>query len=115
MLLSARNKRLGDYLVGTVVVHERPLEYSSGVGIQYAEQKAASGYEVTLLTPKEFQVIETFLLRLPQLPAEAKDNLAREIVERVSKRIGISPEDRRSPILYLQKVVAEYRNKAGFR
>ena len=115
MLLSSRNKRLGDYLVGTVVVHERPLEYSSGVGIQYADQKAASGYEVTLLTAKEFQFIEAFLLRLPQLPSEAKENLGREIVERISKRIGISPEDRRSPILYLQKVVAEYRNKARFR
>jgi uncharacterized RDD family membrane protein YckC len=115
MLLSSKNKRLGDYLVGTVVVHERPLEYTSGVGLQYVDQKAASGYDVTLLTPSEFQFIETFLLRLPQLPAEAKDNLAQEIVERVSNRIGISPEDRRSPILYLQKVAAEYRNKAGFR
>jgi uncharacterized RDD family membrane protein YckC len=115
MLLSSRNKRLGDYVVGTVVVHERPLENSSGVGFQYADQQAASGYEVTLLTPEEFQFIEVFLLRLPQLPAEAKDKLGREIVERISKRIGIAPEDQRSPILYLQKVVAEYRNKARFR
>jgi uncharacterized RDD family membrane protein YckC len=112
MLLSSRNKRLGDYLVGTVVVHERPFEYSSGVGIQYADQEVASGYDVTLLTPQEFQFIETLLLRLPRLPAEAKDNLGREIVDRISKKIGISPEDRRSPILYLQKVAAEYRNKA---
>ena len=114
MLLSSRNKRLGDYVVGTVVVHERPLEDSSGVGFQYADQQEASGYEVTLLTPEEFQFIEAFLLRLPQLPAEAKDKLGREIVERISKRIGISREDERSPFIYLQKVAAEYRNKALF-
>ena len=101
--------------MGTVVVHERPLENSSGVGFQYADRQAVSGYEVTRLTPEEFQFIEVFLLRLPQLPAEAKDKLGREIVERISKRIGISPEDQRAPILYLQKVVAEYRNKARFR
>src|SRR6266567_4630300 len=36
VLLSSKNKRLGDYVAGTVVVHERPLDQQSVTGWQPA-------------------------------------------------------------------------------
>ena len=39
-LLSAKNKRLGDYVAGTVVVHEKPLSQQAGLGWDFAGQQS---------------------------------------------------------------------------
>jgi len=67
MLISSQNKRLGDFVAGTVVVHENPLADQAKVSWNPTQTAAPSGYDVGQLTPEEFQLIETFLLRRGQL------------------------------------------------
>jgi uncharacterized RDD family membrane protein YckC len=141
-LLSAKSKRLGDYVAGTVVVHERPLARQSDVRWdskperreprrtagsvlnlsptppppeESPQEEKPSGYDVSRLAPEEFQLMEAFLLRRRQLAADVRANMARQIAERVSAKLEISEDDRRAPERLLEALAAEYRNRARFR
>jgi uncharacterized RDD family membrane protein YckC len=114
-LLSSQSKRLGDYVAGTVVVHERPIELAADAqGISNAPEPDVIELPlgVELLTD-EFLLIETFLARRHQLTPEVRAQVAGQIVERLASRLGISPQDRKSPEALLESVVRSYRLTAG--
>ncbi len=114
-LLSDKNKRLGDYVAGTVVVHEKLLEEPGQGQMKYAEAGVASGYDVARVSPEEFQLVEAYLLRRPQLVPNVRARLTQQIVERLAAKLEISPEDQRRPEPLLEKLATEYRNRARFR
>jgi len=60
--VSPQSKRLGDYVAGTVVVHEKPFET---VAPQWdaPAQTSTHQYGASRLTPEEFALVETFLSR----------------------------------------------------
>jgi uncharacterized RDD family membrane protein YckC len=138
MLISSQNKRLGDYLAGTVVVHERPLDQpkpaeSSATQEQpSAEPSVApasmlnlktytpvpkamppvegpSGYDVRRLSVEEFGLVEAFLLRRGQLAPEVRSQLARQIVDRLAPVLQIRNEDRLHPEALIEKLASEYQ------
>ncbi len=113
-LLSSKNQRLGDYVAGTVVVHERPLEERAEVRLSYAEGGGAPRYDVSRLAPEEFQLIEAYLMRRAQLSPEVRFKITRQIVERIAGRLEIPPDDQRRPEPLLERLCAEYRNRARF-
>ncbi len=115
MLLSSKNKRLGDFVAGTVVVHEKPLAEQAKVSWNPAATPAPTGYDVGQLTPEEFQLIETFLLRREQLGTDVRARMARQIADRVAEKLGISQEDRRQCELLLERLANEYRSRAQYR
>ncbi len=115
VLLSSKNKRLGDYVAGTVVVHERPLEDRGQVSVQYAAAGTPSGYDASRLSAEEFQLIEAYLLRRSQLAPDVRLRLTRQIIDRISPNLQISSDDQRRPEPLLEKLAAEYRNLARFR
>ena len=115
VLFSSRNKRLGDFVAGTVVVHEAPLEQQTQVSLRYAEKGAVSGYDVTRLSPEEFQVIEAYLLRRTELSHEVRAQLTRQIVQRIASKLEISPEDQQRPEPLLEELATEYRQRAQFQ
>ncbi len=115
VLLSSKNKRLGDYVAGTVVVHEKPIAEPVRVTQRYSEEGARSGYDATRISPEEFQLIEAYLLRRTQLAPEVRAQLTLQIVERIAGKLELSPEDQRRPEPLLEKLVTEYRNRARFR
>lgn len=115
VLLSAQNKRLGDYVAGTVVVHEKPLEQQVEPRLRYAGAVTASGYDVTRLSPEEFQLMEAYLLRREQLAPEVRGQLTRKIMQRIAPKLGISPDDQRRPERLLERLVTEYRRQAPYR
>jgi len=115
MLFSSQNKRLGDYVAGTVVVHEQPLADKAKVGWTFAEAGIPSEYDVSQLSPEEFQLMETFLLRRQKLGVEVRNSMARQIVLRVSAKLKISAPEGQSPEALLEKLAIEYRNSARFR
>lgn len=143
-LISSQNKRLGDYVAGTVVVHERPLETKSATGWKpapakpapargfstgsvlginpmpaqtapQADPKTPSGYEARLLTAGEFGLIEAYLMRREELVATVRQQMARQIAEKISPRLQIRPEDIARAENLLEKLVIEYRNYAGYK
>lgn len=143
-LISPQNKRLGDYVAGTVVVHERPLEPKAAAGWRPAPAKPASnpafstgsilginpmpsqaareedpqtpsGYDASTLTPAEFGLIEAFLMRREQLEGAVRIQIARQIVEKFASRLQVRPEDLARAETLLEKLAVEYRNQAGYR
>ncbi len=113
MLLSSRNKRLGDYVAGTVVVHETPLERQAEV--RWTAGGHDLGFDVLRISPQEFQLIEAFLLRRSQLAAEVREPMAREIVARLAAKLQIPAGEELHPEPLLEALATEYRNRARFR
>jgi uncharacterized RDD family membrane protein YckC len=143
-LISPQNKRLGDYVAGTVVVHERPLEPKSATGWQPSSPKppskpafatgsvlginplaarqapesarnVPSGYDAGLLTPAEFGLIEAYLMRRDQLDAPVRIQMARQIAEKIAPKLQIRSEDLARSESLLEKLALEHRNQARYQ
>ena len=89
-LLSKQNRRLGDFVAGTVVVHERPLEKIS-VGWTNAPAAAAPALPLgaARLGVEEVRLIEAFLERRNALDYEVRRRMANQIASRVGQAIGL--------------------------
>jgi uncharacterized RDD family membrane protein YckC len=113
-LFSAKSKRLGDYVAGTVVVHEKTAVLEPGVRWDLAASSGSSRYDVSRLAPEEFQLIEAFLLRRNQLAADVRAETGRKIVQRLSASLEFSPEDARNPEALLETLASAYRARARY-
>ncbi len=113
-LLSAKSKRLGDYVAGTVVVHEKPAVLETAVRWDLAASPAGSRYDVSRLTPQEFQLIEAFLLRRNQLGVEVRADTARKIIQRISPRFEFSADDLKNLEALLETLAGAYRARARY-
>jgi len=114
-LLNARNKRLGDYVAGTVVVHEKPVVLEAGSRWDLESSSAASRYEVSRMSPEQFQLIEAYLLRRSQLAASVRAETARKITQRLAAQLELTAEDERTPETLLENLATAYRARARFR
>ncbi len=76
---------------------------------EFAAPGRLSFYDVGRLTPEEFQLIETYLLRKAQLAAPVREQLTQRIMQRFAAKLEISPQDQRRPDELLEKLVMEYR------
>ena len=114
-LLSSQSKRLGDYVAGTVVVYERPIEWTAEAhGTSAGPEPHMIALPVGVrLSADEFLLIETFFARRHQLTPGIRAEVARQIVERLASRLGIAPQDRKSPEALLESLARFYRLTAG--
>ena len=113
-LFSAKNKRLGDYVAGTVVVHEKPAVIETGLRWDLEASPAPSRYDASRLKPEEFQLVEAFLVRRNQLAAAVRAETGRQIVQRLAARLEFSPEDAQQPEPLLETLATAYRSQARF-
>jgi uncharacterized RDD family membrane protein YckC len=111
--ISPQSKRLGDYVAGTVVVHEKPLE---NVTLQWEApaQSSAHHYGANRLTPEEFALIETFLSRRGALEAGVRYDTASGIVRRIESKLTFPPEGKPSAEKLLEELSWERRSTAGY-
>lgn len=98
VLLNRQNKRLGDFVAGTVVVHEKPL---AAIRPEWgvARPQTAARYDLRRLTDGEFQLIEAFLQRRSYLDLGVRDRMSREIAVRIANKLGPAamPDDKPLP------------------
>ena len=113
-LFSTRNKRLGDYVAGTVVVHEKPAVLDAGVPWDSPPTSVGLRYDVTRLKPEEFQLIETFLVRRSQLTPAVRAETGRKILHRLAARLELTAEDSQHPETLLENLATAYRAQARF-
>jgi uncharacterized RDD family membrane protein YckC len=112
--ISPQSKRLGDYVAGTVVVHEKPFET---VAPQWdaREQSTTHQYGANRLTPEEFALVETFLSRRSALEAGVRYDTAAGIVRRIESKLTLPPEGKPSAEKLLEELSYERRSTAGYR
>lgn len=111
--ISPQSKRLGDYVAGTVVVHEKPLETVAPPWDAPASSSTHQ-YGANRLTPEEFALVETFLSRRSALDAGVRYDTAASIVRRIEAKLTLPPE-RPSAEKLLEELSYERRSTAGYR
>jgi uncharacterized RDD family membrane protein YckC len=111
--ISPQSKRLGDYVAGTVVVHEKPFE---SVAPQWdaAAQPMMHQYGANRLTPEEFALVETFLSRRSALDAGVRYDTAAGILRRIEAKLTVPPEKPSAEKL-LEELSRERRSTGGYR
>lgn len=109
--IDKQNRRLGDMVAGTVVVHEVEEQ---GVFYWYGQEKSASApsvaHEVTTLTDQEFQLVETFLARRLDIPNLQRLASAQAIANRMGERLNIPKDRRPSDEAFLEEISRRYRD-----
>jgi uncharacterized RDD family membrane protein YckC len=115
MLLNAKNRRLGDYVAGTLVVHESSddeskIFFNTPTWTEFALHQAAG------LTVQEAELIETFLARRLEIPWEVRQVNSKRIADMVSARLNIPVESRPADNEnFLELMVREFRSRAQYR
>ena len=109
--ISPQSKRLGDYVAGTVVVHEKLLE---SVSAQWTApmQPGMHQFYANRLTPEEFALIETFLSRRNSLEPGVRYDMAAGIVRQIESKL-VLPPDRPPAEKLLEEIADERRSNAG--
>jgi uncharacterized RDD family membrane protein YckC len=95
-LLNRQNKRLGDFVAGTVVVRERSLEEVRpdwGTAPVQPQAQSAPSFNLRLLGDAEFQLIEAFVQRRSYLEASIRQRMAYEIVQKIAGKLGLTPQE----------------------
>lgn len=109
--IDKQNRRLGDMVAGTVVVHEVEEQ---GVFYWYGQEKSASApsvtREVAALTDQEFQLVEIFLTRRLDIPNLQRLSSAQVIADRMGERLHIPKEQRPSDEAFLEEISRRYRD-----
>jgi hypothetical protein len=109
MLCNKRNKRLGDFVAGTLVVHERmdeqPMGYQPGpqssLNLNRLNPAASEPWNdpvagmfpadaVARLSGQDLVVIETFFHRMLDLPMETRAALAYRISGQMAAKMGVT-------------------------
>jgi uncharacterized RDD family membrane protein YckC len=116
VLLSRQNKRLGDFVAGTIVVHEKSLLDAKPVWEPppAAQATSATTFGSERLSPEEFALIEAFLNRRNSLPGDIRFNMAEQIARQIRPKLTLPPGDLLSAEKLLETVVHERRSSASY-
>jgi uncharacterized RDD family membrane protein YckC len=114
MMISRQNQRLGDHLVGSVVVHDKRSEDVRPEWSSSTAQTAASP-ELTKIAPEELVLIETYLQRRLSLEFAVRDATAHEIATRITAKTGIERAPDQSLDEFLETIAKQVRDGARFR
>jgi uncharacterized RDD family membrane protein YckC len=109
-LCSARSKRVGDFLAGTVVIQERsPQTRAPALAMPPALATWAAQLDLSGLTDDLALAIRQYLARYPELRPEAGHALGMDLVQEVAYRTGAPLPYGVPPWAYLQAVLVERR------
>jgi uncharacterized RDD family membrane protein YckC len=114
IFLSRQSKRLGDFVAGTVVVHEKTLE-----GVRpYVETKideTLPPIDASKVTLDEVQLIETFLNRRDSLEPAVRTTMALQISNRIAGKMEIQIFGWPRTEIFLESVLEQCRQSDRFR
>ena len=115
MMLNQKNRRLGDFVAGTLVVHETS-DRSSSLFFNTPVNHGFVLHQAAHLTLQEVELVETFLARRLEIPPDVRAQTAQRIAGMIANRLNISPEARPAENEhFLEVVVREFRNRAKYR
>lgn len=114
MMITRQNQRLGDLLVGSVVVHDKRAEEIRPDWTSGASQATANP-ELSKITPEELVLIETYLQRRHSLEPGFKDATAHKIATRITAKTSIERPPEQSLDDFLEGIAKQVRDSARFR
>jgi uncharacterized RDD family membrane protein YckC len=115
-LLNRRNQRLGDVFAGTIVLRERtgaafpvPVSFPPLPGYElYARSLDVGG-----VTPEQYAVLRSFLLRVNTLTVGARAHIGTRLANAVARGMHHTPPAAVSPETFLVSVAAAYQLRQG--
>jgi uncharacterized RDD family membrane protein YckC len=118
MMCNRQSRRLGDFVAGTVVVHEKPTEDarpSWNTEDRSANEGAAPTPGLAQITPEELILIETYLHRRWELDNYVRTNTAIQIAGRITAKTGLQPQPNQHVDDFLQEAARKIRDSGQFR
>jgi len=114
MMFNRSSRRIGDYVAGTVVVHDRRTEdlrpaLTSTGPISGATESLAR------VNADELMLIEAYLERRPELDVHVRDQRARQIAGRITEKTGLRPQAGQSVDKFLESIARGIRDTARYR
>ena len=114
MMLNKYSRRLGDYVAGTIVVHDKQTE-DVRPDWNLDAQAPGAGAPISRITPEELQLIETYLHRRLDLEEEVRRDMAQRIVSRIAGKTGLQPSPNQAVDDFLEGVARQIRDSARYR
>lgn len=114
MLLNRNSRRLGDFVAGTIVVHDRQTEAVRPDWNTNHDAGLLTG-QLAKMTADELQLIETYLHRRMDLEPDVRGGMADQIVRRITVKTGVHPEANQNVDDFLEAVAKQIRDTARFR
>jgi uncharacterized RDD family membrane protein YckC len=116
-LLNKQNKRLGDLLVGSLVVRESSFSELKPVWqpAQPTANLTAAPLGAAQLTPEDAALIESFLHRRLDLPPDVRYRMAEQIFRRIQPKLTLPADNSLSVESVLEALSYEHRSTSGYR
>jgi uncharacterized RDD family membrane protein YckC len=114
MMLNQQHRRLGDFVAGTVVVHDKSIQ---DVRPDWNRTDTASNLqtEAIKVSAEELVLIETYLHRRHELEPAIAASTSKRIVAVIKAKTGLEPTAGQSDDSFLENIAGEIRNTARFR
>lgn len=113
MMCNRHSRRLGDFVAGTVVVHEKPTEEirpTWNTATDTAPRTGALGQ----MTTEELVLIETYLSRRFELDPEVRLRTAIQIADRIKAKTGLEPQPHQHVDDFLEEAARTIRDSGRF-
>jgi uncharacterized RDD family membrane protein YckC len=114
ILFSKHGKRLGDFLAGTVVIHERTLEGVRPVDA-YRTDASLPAFDASSITLDELRLIETFMQRRESWDPGVRTTMASQISTRIGQKLGVQIYGWPRTENFLEAVLEQCRSTGRFR
>jgi uncharacterized RDD family membrane protein YckC len=114
VMLNSQNRRLGDYVAGTVVVHDKRTEEVKPEWVT-AKEPATTNPQLALVPSEELVLIETYLHRRAEMDLTLRDQVAFKIASRITDKTGLQRDPNQSLDDFLEGAARQIRDTARFR
>ena len=114
MMCNQQSRRLGDFVAGTVVVHEKPTE-DVRPSWNTSDQGVAAAPGLVQVTAEELVLIETYLHRRWDLDKYVRLNTAIQIADRIKAKTGLQPLPHQHVDDFLEEAAKKIRDSSQFR
>lgn len=109
ILISRQNRRLGDFVAGTVVIHEQTIQEARPF-LEIKSEESAPVYDTSRITLDELNVIEAFLHRRDSFDPALRTSMAARISKRISEKLGVQVGGWPHTEKFLEAVYEQYRS-----
>lgn len=113
IMFSRQEKRLGDFVAGTIVIQAEVPNVSSSVNISEAakilHEELLKITDLSVLLPDDFAVIREYLQRRSTMSAKARSTLSLKLAEQVQQILHLEKIPTPSADVFLEAVYLAYR------